>query len=241
MNHDDLAPLATATDAMRLVLSAARGDEPVAACPGWDVEALAMHLGSVHRWAAATVLSGRVQEEPAVRRQDEDTAQWYAATARALVAALAAVDPAEPCWTLEPDGGTAGFWRRRQLHETVIHRVDAARAVGLDSTPIAPEVAADGIDEVCDLWLRRLHVRWQRPADLPAPVLLVSTDTGRTWLLTPAEGAPPEVRRDVGPVGDQRVEGTAEALYLALWHRGDVGLRVEGPAAARFLGGTTSP
>lgn len=40
----------------------------------------------------------------------------------------------------------ARFWARRMLFETLVHRVDAERAVGGESG-IAPALAADGVDE----------------------------------------------------------------------------------------------
>ena len=37
----------------------------VPACPGWTLEQLFGHVGSIERWAAAVVLGGKYVEEPA--------------------------------------------------------------------------------------------------------------------------------------------------------------------------------
>ena len=37
----------------------------VPACPGWTLDQLFGHLGSIERWAAAVVLGGNFVEEPA--------------------------------------------------------------------------------------------------------------------------------------------------------------------------------
>lgn len=44
---------------------------------------------------------------------------------------------------------TSGFWARRMAHELTVHRADAALAVG-QPYEVAPEIAADAIDE----WLQ---------------------------------------------------------------------------------------
>ncbi|MGH3273742.1 MAG: hypothetical protein ACRDNZ_05370, partial [Streptosporangiaceae bacterium] len=42
---------------------------------------------------------------------------------------------------------TSGWWARRMLHETAVHRADAELALGVGDPVIDPVVAADGIDE----------------------------------------------------------------------------------------------
>ena len=134
-------------DVIRVTLESLEGDEPVPACPGWTTADLVRHLGSIHRWAAAIVLSGqRIVDEPDARAT-EPLDEWYAGTATALIAALQAVDPDEPVPNFARIDEVAGFWPRRQLHETCVHRVDLAQALGLPdfAWDVDPEVAGDGV------------------------------------------------------------------------------------------------
>lgn len=48
--------------------------------------------------------------------------------------------------------GPLAFWIRRMAHETAVHRVDAAQAVG-ERWRVDPELAADGVAEALELWL----------------------------------------------------------------------------------------
>ncbi len=198
------------------------GDEPVPACPGWTTADVVTHLGTVHRWAAAIVLSGqRITEEPDVRAT-EPLDEWYAGTATALIAALQAVDPQEPAPNFAHVDEVAGFWARRQLHETCVHRVDLAQACGLPDLvwDVDPQVAADGISEVIRILGRRMTLRGERP-HVDAPVRLVATDLDRSWIVAPDDqdptAAPRLVHREIDVQGE--AVGTAVDLYLALWGR----------------------
>jgi uncharacterized protein (TIGR03083 family) len=52
----------------------------------------------------------------------------------------------------------SGFWARRMAHEITVHRADAALAAGLPYE-VAPEVAADAIDEWLEIlvWAQRVE------------------------------------------------------------------------------------
>ncbi len=219
-------------------------------CPGWTAYDLVVHLGNIHAWAATIVETGRSaaqqNDEPRSRRP-RVVSEWYAGKAEDLYEVLRAADPGSPCWNFAFDEGVAGFWRRRQLHETTVHTVDLDAAAGR-STAIAPEVAEDGVDEVLRVFLHRMHQRGF-PAELTAPLSVVASDTGRAWTLTPRPTPPaPEAvvpqqasgpdRRPVeqggGPPEDgpplvverphpqaDRITAPAELLYRALWKRAD--------------------
>ena len=60
--------------------------------------------------------------------------------------------PGDHAATWWPPDQTVGFWLRRMAHETSIHRRDVESAVGAE-TPVAPDLAVDGIDEVLALML----------------------------------------------------------------------------------------
>ena len=222
-------------------------DAAVPACPTWSAYDLVCHIGNVHAWAATIVETGAravdQNDEPRSRRP-KVVSEWYAGKAEDLYEVLRAADPDKPCWNFAFDTGGAGFWQRRQLHETTIHTVDLFGAAQRPESDLAidPEVAVDGIDEVLTVFLHRMYHRG-RPADLSAPLCLVATDVDRAWTVTPravvtdptagvpaqkrgsaAEAAPaliegpPRVVDRRHPAADQ-VAGPADLLYRVLWKR----------------------
>jgi uncharacterized protein (TIGR03083 family) len=216
----------------------------VPSCPAWTVHDLVCHLGNVHAWAATIVETGlravEQNDEPRSRRP-RVVSEWYAGKAEDLYEVLRAADPDRPCWNFVFDEGSAGFWQRRQLHETTIHAVDLDAAGGR-TTDVDPVVAADGIDEVLTVFLHRMHHRGL-PATLTAPLCLVATDVDRAWTVMPravvtdpsagvpaqprgstTEAAPaliegpPRVVERRHPRADQ-VSAPADVLYRVLWKR----------------------
>jgi uncharacterized protein (TIGR03083 family) len=241
---DYLAELGRVTGAMAATLADAKGTEPVAACPGWTVADLADHLGSIHRWAASIVLSGERQRTP-TPLHSRPLADWYAGTAAALRAALPAVDPDEPCWNFSGLQQTAGFWHRRQTHETQVHLVDASDALGRQ-VAIDADLAADGVDEVLTIFLHRLAARGRQPV-VDVPIVLLCTDIDRRWAIRPAPGpgVGPVVSRsgvDDETAANASITGSAAALYLGLWRRRPhAELVIRGKPAHRFLAGPLTP
>jgi uncharacterized protein (TIGR03083 family) len=212
---DYLAHLRADCDAVLDVLARADLTPPVAACPGWTLRELVEHLGSVHRWATTIVRTGEAQPEK--EQAAPDLLPWFAEGADALIATLAAVESAEPCWSFTSDR-TKGFWVRRQALETAVHRWDAERAVG-EPGLIDAALASDGVTEVVDLMTPR-QVRLGRIAPLRYGVELRAIDTDARWVLGDA------------PVAAS-VTAPAEVLLLLLWHRvdpGDPRVRIEGGA-----------
>lgn len=209
--------VAVAAERFATGLAGADPSAAVPACPGWTVRDLVTHLGNVHTWAAAIVASGRPVEEPTTDPGAAPLDQWYAARAAHLVQVLADSDPAAPCWNFARVGEVAGFWRRRQLHEVLMHLVDLDQAHGR-TTDLAPATCADAVTETFEVFGPRLHARGVR-LDLAGPVSFVATDTGDTWTLRPDGDAPPALDR-ADPVAD-RVTGTAAQLWLRLWKRAD--------------------
>jgi uncharacterized protein (TIGR03083 family) len=210
----------------------------VPACPGWTVRDLVVHLGNTHAWAATIVETGayaQTQSDDPGSHKPRVVSEWYAGKAEDLYRVLRATPPDRPAWNFAFGAGDAGFWRRRQLHETTIHAVDLAQAAGRTER-VAAEIATDGIGEVLRVMLRRMHDRGH-PAALTAPLTLQCDDTGRAWTLTPRPAAPeahvppqPRSAEDASGTGPplvvdrrhphaDRVSGPAAALYLALWRR----------------------
>lgn len=236
---DRLDLLEQATTRFAGLLARSTGDEAVPSCPGWTVRDLAVHLGRVHRWAAGVVLTAQLADRPEPIIGGSLTA-WYSGVAGALLAALRAVDPAEYAPNLSSAEETVAFWHRRQLHETAVHTVDLAFALGGDREKpdfIGPELAADGVQELVTAIFRRLTER-STPPIVTESILLRATDTGDAWVLGP--GQPPELLAVDTPVAAS-IAGPAADLYLGLWGRVPHDrLEVRGDAAAALLAGPTS-
>ena len=139
----------------------------VPTCPDWNAGELLRHLGGAQRWAAGIVrsraggpvrrdftdLSAYTREDPVVRRP-----AWLAEGAAQVAAALREAGPGTPVWT-PIARGTTDFYARRFTHETLIHRADAALAVGA-GYQAAPDVAVDAIDEWLYLGSLPIHLEY---------------------------------------------------------------------------------
>lgn len=179
---------------------------PIASCPGWTAADLVAHLTGVHRWVLAAL------DDAGPPAYDEtpqpDPVGDYERHATALLDRLRAVSPDTPAWTFDRHNRTAGFWRRRQLHEVSVHRWD------LQPYVLDREVAEDGVDEVLDFFLPR-QVGSGRTTLPEGTLRLVSPE--RAWAFG-----------DGRPV--QTAQGTASDLALGLWGRVELDLGPWGAA-----------
>lgn len=225
-----------------LVESARRADPDarVPACPAWRIADLLAHVGFVHRWATryvATALTEAVEEpgEETILQAAPPVAErcdWVAEGHGALVSALRSAPSDLVCWTFLEAPSPLAMWARRQAHETAVHRADAELAAAA-LTPVEPELAVDGIDELLFCFFSRPP---RRAMALPGGELtfgLDATDRAERWSIRVSErGVEAEKghgERDVDV--DVDVRGTASDLYLLLWHRRPLeGLDVVGPA-----------
>ncbi|MFG2137488.1 maleylpyruvate isomerase family mycothiol-dependent enzyme [Streptomyces sp. NPDC048650] len=130
----------------------------VPSCPDWSLAQLLRHLGEAHRWVAEIVRTRATQPPPdtalrALPRDTPDTpaelADWLTEGARLLADTLRAAGPDAEIWTPLPSGSPR-FFARRMAHETVVHRADAALALGRDFT-VEHRVALDALDEWMEL------------------------------------------------------------------------------------------
>ena len=126
---------------------------------------------------------------------------------------------------MDPANRTAGFWRRRQVHEVRLHLWDAERAVG-EPTPYDAALAWDGVLEVQEVVYPR-QVRLERIEPLARRLDLVATDG--PWRTSLGDGEPVEVR------------ATAEVLLRLLWHRADPPAEGVDPRAAAVLASALTP
>jgi len=210
-------------DRFASVLSSAPREEPVPTCPEWTVSDLALHLGTVHRWAEHLVrVRAQARIDPADMGLSLGPADeaWIREGAEALVATLRHADPAMPMWAWGADQHAA-FWSRRQLHETLVHRIDLELALGIE--PHADTtIAVDAIDEFLvnlasaasfSANVKRLRGNGERLA-----VGATDTDAGWTILLTP-DGFSVSAAWNHLQSFDASLTGPALAVLLALYRR----------------------
>jgi uncharacterized protein (TIGR03083 family) len=229
----------TETEIARMA-SATAGADPgtrVPTCAGWTIARLVKHTGIVHRWAeriVATRASARIEQRDLEAGLPADEAaypQWLAAGAAPLAAALRSAGPDTAVWAWGAEQ-RSGWWARRMLHETTMHRADAE--FGLGAWPdIDPVVAADGIEE----FLANLPTA-RRPAEhlaeLPAgeSLHLHATDSDGEWLIR-FDGSGVEWSRG-HEKASAAVRGPVAALLLFTYGRipgSDARLTVFGDAA----------
>ncbi len=187
MTLDYLAHIRENSARFGAVLRDAPADGQVPSCPAWRSDDLIWHLAEV-QWFWGTVVQTAVEDpegvEHPVRPGDRaGLLAFFDEATTLLQTALAGTDPAERRWTWSADR-TAGFIRRRQAHEALIHRVDAELTADVARAPMDPELCADGVDEA----LRVMYggaPAWATVELDPAATLRVrATDTGQDWLVT---------------------------------------------------------
>ncbi|MFJ2863148.1 maleylpyruvate isomerase family mycothiol-dependent enzyme [Kitasatospora sp. NPDC087314] len=229
---------AVAAETARLVTTLRDADPttPVPSCPGWTLEDLARHTGSVQRWFTV-LLRQRVQQPPRSREVDlrlparpEGYPAWLAEASAEAGATFAETDLDAPMWAWGADQH-ARFWVRRMLFETLVHRADAELALG--RTPrFDPELAADGVDEfLTNLPFAAIFA--PKTAELRGPdrtIRFTRTDAnasdggsgGGDWLIRlrpDGFGLDPDAAAD--PIADATVRGSAADLLLLLYGRLD--------------------
>ena len=220
MTLDYLSLLAVDIEAFASALETGSPDAEIAGCPGWLLPQLGTHLGVVHRWARAAILTGAVpQLDPASDPAPADLlgiAEWVRDGGVRLLATLGEMDPAQPTWHPFPvEPKVAGLWSRRQAQEASVHRWDAERAVGRRPA-IETAFAADGIDEYWTVMLPRVISR--EKLRVPKSVFTTSTtDTDQRWIIDGRTGAVLPAGASVEPQAELR--GTALDVLLRIWGR----------------------
>ncbi|MCB0995334.1 MAG: maleylpyruvate isomerase family mycothiol-dependent enzyme [Acidimicrobiales bacterium] len=200
-------------------------DAVVPGCDGWTLTDLAAHLGGVYRFVARLV-EERIDGPPTSgfpSGPDGDGLAWFREASGIVLAQLRATPPDTPMWTWT-ERNDAGFYHRRQAHESLVHRLDAEGAVG-EFTDVDDALAVDAIREVLDVGYRYSLSRPDR--SYPASTLhLHRTDGEGEWLLR-GVGDGFEVTEEHAK-GDAAVRGKAVQLLLFLWGRGRDGCEVFG-------------
>lgn len=210
-----------AHDTMRAIgaLRRVEPSAPVPGCPDWTAGDLLTHLIEMNDiWAwlvthrpqdfvegfdAATVPNGHAERLDLLEEANHR-----------LVEALRASGP-EASVSYFGDPAPAARVARLMALETVMHSRDAEESAGMVASPIAADVAADGVDQQ----LRHLSDSADE-AWLPAGVTLTSSDTGHSWtLLVAVDDLDGTVRlTDAGPI-DAHVSAPAAVLLAWLFAR----------------------
>lgn len=140
------------SDAARLLACAGDLEAAVPTCPGWSVRELVEHVAEVYQHKiACTRLQAQPEDWPPPPPAG-DPRDWLARSTIELVDLLRERGADAPSVTWHPPEQTVGFWYRRMAQETAVHRVDAESAAD-DITPVAADLAVDGIDEVLTIML----------------------------------------------------------------------------------------
>jgi uncharacterized protein (TIGR03083 family) len=195
-------------------------DADVPTCPGWTVRDLGEHLGVIHRWAEELVRlrsPARISRLPLVDRNIVSST-WIEEGGRTLVATLRAADPNDEMWAWGLDQHVR-FWSRRQLHETLVHRMDLELAA--DRSPRAdPAIALDAIDE----YLSNIEKVGKHSAELAAlhgrgeRLAFRDSEKGSFWSITLDEDGF-SVSRDAGVFDAELVSSPVNLLLVILGRR----------------------
>ncbi|PRX45519.1 uncharacterized protein (TIGR03083 family) [Prauserella shujinwangii] len=178
------------------------------------------HIARVHSWTVAAGADPSGENVRAGTPPDDWDAllAWWEEQREALRKMFTA-GPDAPAWlSFGNYTRTVGSWARRQAHEAAIHRIDAELARGGGTVQFDPAFAGDGIDELLAMlvWGRR---DWSAFA-ADGTVLVHAEDIGRLWTLRLLPGKAPRLADTEQPFEpDVTVEGSADAVYRAVWRR----------------------
>jgi uncharacterized protein (TIGR03083 family) len=225
-----------ASDHARLRAVAGVADLTVAvpSCPGWTLADLVRHVGEVYLHKVECMrLNSHPEPWPPAGLADEDPLELYDRAYAALTAEFATRDPDSPAFTWYGPDQTVGFWIRRMAQETVIHRIDAELAAGVDRAPVPDDLALDGIDEFLVAFVEYGSRTWpDEYSDVLATAdgrSVLAETSGAAWLIRPT---PDEVQVRVSDIdgADATVAGKPPALLQWLWNRADESVTTTGDA-----------
>jgi uncharacterized protein (TIGR03083 family) len=215
-------------DADRLAtVAAGRLAASVPSCPGWSVHDVVEHVAFVYLHKIECMRRQARPEPWPPDLPERDPLELFGEAYSAMRAELVSRGPSAPAYTWHPPDQTVGFWYRRMAQETAIHRTDVELAAG-EVTPVDPELAADGVDELLTLMLAG---DWSdEPLADPLVGRVVSLETGeRSWSVALAETSISVLPAGSTEAASARVSGPPSDLLLWTWGRGPIDpLTVEG-------------
>jgi uncharacterized protein (TIGR03083 family) len=205
-------------DTERLVEMGERGlKEPVPSCPGWDVAEVVWHTAVVFEHKVRVMADNAWPDPwPPADFDDKDELAFLREAKDDLFEEFSRHDIGEETTTFGSDS-TIGFWARRMALEAAVHRYDAELAHS-DPTPVADDLALDGVDEVLHVmlagpwWSERVDTR--HPVD--AVVAVRAAD--RVWSCDLRQRSVTVSDRADGAAA-ATVQGEPEHVFLWLWGR----------------------
>lgn len=243
MTLDLLEHLRDEADLLRTGVADAWEADPAASvptCPDWTADDLLWHVAVVFRFWD-TVMQQRAIDDDDVEAIDlarpsrpgdhAGLVGFYDTQLDHLVTDLEQTSDDVPLWTwaADPADHTVGFVRRRMVHETLIHRIDAELTAGRPPA-VDPELAADGVSEALQHFRGYVPPTAQFRPDGPVG-RLHADDTGDDWLFRVGSYAGFDPRDDktyaaapvLRPVPDGAprfcVSAPARDLDAWLWNR----------------------
>ncbi|MDQ3885713.1 MAG: maleylpyruvate isomerase family mycothiol-dependent enzyme [Actinomycetota bacterium] len=152
--EDDRYYSALDTEVQRLANAVGQADlsRRVPTCPEWTIAQLTEHVGRAHRWVTALVAQRATSYLPPEEVDDIplpstslECSAWLRSGAFRLLTAIREAGTDTPVWSWADDQ-RVGFWLRRMVHETAVHRADAELALG-GTVMREPDLAADAVTE----------------------------------------------------------------------------------------------
>lgn len=205
---------------MAAALAAADPAATVPTCPDWTAADLEEHVSMVFMHKAECMRRGEFPKPWPPEGGVGSLAECYAVVTAEF--AHRRPEDASATW-FEPDQ-TVGFWVRRMAQEAAIHRVDAEMVAGGTISPIADDLAVDGIDEFLRCFVAYGSEDWHdyfaevlATAD-PRPVLVSAG--GRGWTVAPTPERIVVADANTATTTDATVTGEPGLVYRWLWNRG---------------------
>jgi uncharacterized protein (TIGR03083 family) len=187
----------------------------------WTVGTVVRHVAGTHHVVAEIVrgrpdadfgLFGELQTPP---KDSPEFVEWFRVGTTSLIGQLSSVPTDDECWSWFAPGRHVGWWARRMAFEAVVHRWDTDAAQG-QAFSVAPNVAADGIDEFLDVFVAASRAAHDAP---PGPTISFEcSDHDDRWWLDLSDRGGRIVSRDAR-AASLSIRGTAQQLLLMLWGR----------------------
>ncbi|WP_436492717.1 maleylpyruvate isomerase family mycothiol-dependent enzyme [Actinokineospora sp. HUAS TT18] len=194
-------------------------DAPVPTCPDWTVTDLVQHVAVVYQHKTAAMKNNAFPRPWPPDVSGQDPIALLDSSYEALLEQFDELDPTDERITWYRDDQTVGFWQRRMTQETVIHRIDAELAAGVDSEKVPDALAIDGIDEVLHRFLAYFSVEeaeeFTTLAALTGQRVAVRSG-GTTWIV---DLRPTGVLIDTEGAFDAAVIAEPDVMLRWLWRR----------------------